>query len=467
MVAREFIEEGESAKTTARTQLQALLTYCRTNKGKVDVVVIYNVSRLSRDRFDYGALRMFFKQTGITVRSATEPVDDTSTGKMVEGLMSVFAQFDNDQKAERTAKGMQAALALGRWTFQAPLGYVSGNPRTGSSLALDPVRAPLVRLAFDSVDNGKPVPEALRLVIAAGLRTKAGMPISSQSFWALLRNPIYAGRVVVAKWGVDRDGDFEPIVAASVFRRVSARLAGKVPEAVHRKRDRDDFPLRRFLVCARCRRAVSGSLSRGRSRRYAYYHCPKCPGVRGRSTDVENLFRERLDGVQMAPGYMRLFREIVLDVWRTEQAQAVSTAAVMSAKVSAVQGRLERLDEVFIYQQAIDRSTYEKQRDKLREELTLAELAAHEAKIEQFDVEGVLGFAEHLVTNAGRLWAEGTLEQRQLIQRAIFPEGLTFDGTEVGTGATCLAFMQLPASGRLENGMASPPGFESQLVCAI
>jgi len=40
-VAREFIEEGESAKTTARTQLQALLTYCRTNKGKVDVVVIY------------------------------------------------------------------------------------------------------------------------------------------------------------------------------------------------------------------------------------------------------------------------------------------------------------------------------------------------------------------------------------------------------------------------------------------
>ena len=34
-VAREFIEEGESAKTTARTQLQALLTYCRANKGKV------------------------------------------------------------------------------------------------------------------------------------------------------------------------------------------------------------------------------------------------------------------------------------------------------------------------------------------------------------------------------------------------------------------------------------------------
>jgi len=44
---------------------------------------------------------------------------------------------------------------------------------------------------------------------------------------------------------------------------------------------------------------------------------------------------------------------------------------------------------VFIYQQAIDRTTYETQRDKLREELTLAELATHDAKIEAFDVEGI------------------------------------------------------------------------------
>ena len=46
---------------------------------------------------------------------------------------------------------------------------------------------------------------------------------------------------------------------------------------------------------------------------------------------------------------------------------------------------------VRIYQQAIDRATYETQRDKLREELTLAELATHDAKIEAFDVEGIPG----------------------------------------------------------------------------
>jgi hypothetical protein len=47
-----------------------------------------------------------------------------------------------------------------------------------------------------------------------------------------------------------------------------------------------------------------------------------------------------------------------------------------------------------------------------------------------------------------------------MIQRAIFPEGLTFDGKEVGTGVACLAFMQLQESDAVQNGMASPPGFE-------
>ena len=322
------------------------------------------------------------------------------------------------------------------------------------------VSAPLIRLAFESIDRGKPVANVLQMITAAGLRTKAGKALSAQSFWAMLRNPIYAGGVRVKSWDVEVEGDFDPLIDVGMFRRVSVRLAAKNAEPVRWKRDREDFPLRRFLKCGECRRAISGSVSRGRSNRYAYYHCPKCRGVRGRTVDVEQLFRERLDGVSFAPAYRRLFREIVLDVWKGEQVQAVKAEAALAANVRDIKGKLERLDEMFIYREAIDRTTYETQRDKLRQQLTLAELAAHDAKIEAFDVEGVLGFAEHLVANAGRLWVEGTLEQRQSIQRAIFPEGLPYNGREIGTGLTCLAFMQLPASDGLTNGMASPPGFE-------
>jgi DNA invertase Pin-like site-specific DNA recombinase len=51
-----------------------------------------------------------------------EPISDDPVGKLTENMLAAIAQFDNEQKAERTKAGMRTALALGRWTWQAPLG---------------------------------------------------------------------------------------------------------------------------------------------------------------------------------------------------------------------------------------------------------------------------------------------------------------------------------------------------------
>ena len=65
-VLERFHEEGESAKTTDRSQLQALLKYCRTHKGKVHFVVVYNLTRFAREKYDHFALRAYLKSLGIT-----------------------------------------------------------------------------------------------------------------------------------------------------------------------------------------------------------------------------------------------------------------------------------------------------------------------------------------------------------------------------------------------------------------
>ena len=84
---------------------------------------MYNLTRFAREKYDHFALRAHLKSLGISLRSATEPIDDTSTGKLMEGVLAAFAQFDNDVRSDRTRAGMRAALELGRWTFPAPLGY--------------------------------------------------------------------------------------------------------------------------------------------------------------------------------------------------------------------------------------------------------------------------------------------------------------------------------------------------------
>jgi site-specific DNA recombinase len=76
-ILERFKEEGESAKTADRTELQRLLTYCRTHKCNVHFVVVFNLTRFARDKYDHFALRSHLQSLGISLRSATEPIDDT------------------------------------------------------------------------------------------------------------------------------------------------------------------------------------------------------------------------------------------------------------------------------------------------------------------------------------------------------------------------------------------------------
>jgi len=170
-ILQRFHEQGESAKTTDRSELQNLLKYCRTHKGKVHFVIVYNLTRFAREKYDHFALRAHLKSLGISLRSATEPIDDTSTGKLMEGVLAAFAQFDNDVRSDRTRAGMRAALELGRWTFPAPLGYLNAPKWSGKSLVHDPDRAKLVKRAFEDLATGRYTKqEVIARATAAGLR---------------------------------------------------------------------------------------------------------------------------------------------------------------------------------------------------------------------------------------------------------------------------------------------------------
>jgi hypothetical protein len=102
--------------------------------------------------------------------------------------------------------------------------------------------------------------------------------------------------------------------------------------------------------------------------------------------------------------------------------------------------------------------------DKLDEEITLAEIALHDARLDELDVEGVLAFADYVPTNAGRLWVEASLDQKQRLQKVLFPQGVTYsaDGA-FGTAETSVIFRLLQAVPTQKASEASPTGFEPVL----
>jgi len=91
----------------------------------------------------------------------------------------------------------------------------------------------------------------------------------------------------------------------------------------------------------------------------------------------------------------------------------------------------------------------------------VSELQLEGAKLDEIDVEGLLGFAEHVLGNAATLWLEADVDQKQRIQRALFPKGLEFEDGRIGTPVTCLAFSEFRASINPESGVASPTGTDT------
>jgi len=109
--------------------------------------------------------------------------------------------------------------------------------------------------------------------------------------------------------------------------------------------------------------------------------------------------------------------------------------------------KLDRLDEAFLYAQTIDLTSYGRQRDRLREELTLAQIDRHAEAVEEIDVTGILAFAERVLPRAADLWVQASLDQKQRLQQLFFPDGIAFDGNRFNRTAATAPFFKYLATG--------------------
>ena len=123
--------------------------------------------------------------------------------------------------------------------------------------------------------------------------------------------------------------------------------------------------------------------------------------------------------------------------------------------------RRTSLDEAFLFERSNDIETYDRHTEKMREELTLARIDRHSGQLEELDVEGILGFAERVLSRAADLWVQASFEQRQRFQQLFLPDGIAFDGNcLIGTGVTAATFRYLRENRIGNEGLVDLTGIE-------
>jgi len=221
--------------------------------------------------------------------------------------------------------------------------------------------------------------------------------------------------------------------------------------------------LRVFVRCAKCGTALTGSWSTGRKKKCPYYRCREnCDAVKAQPDKLHAIFLEWLRRLAPKPESMVSMKDTIRAVWKERQRDSEKLRVVLKRKLAEVETRRTTLVDRWL-DGKVDQGIYDENIGRLTAEVDSVRGELIGTELESIELERVLDFAERIILRPDRLWVESSLDQRQRLQKTLFPNGIEFDGEEFGTDSTPLFFS---LSGRDFNDdacMASPTGFEPVL----
>src|SRR5437868_6129030 len=268
-----YDDGGFSGGTIERPALQDLLGDIRA--GRIDIVVVYKVDRLTRSLADFARLVELFDAQGVSFVSVTQQFNTTSSmGRLTLNVLLSFAQFEREVTGERIRDKIAASKKKGMWMGgNVPLGY-DANERT---LVINPAEAETVRRVFALYRELGCVRRVKEEADRLGLRTKCsttngtergGKPFSRGHLYTLLSNPIYTGHI--AHKGELHPGQQPALIDNETWIAVRDQLAANTSD--HRRKAKAAEPslLAGLLVDAQGDRLTpSHAVKKGR--RYRYY----------------------------------------------------------------------------------------------------------------------------------------------------------------------------------------------------
>jgi site-specific DNA recombinase len=297
--------------------------------GKIDIVVVYKVDRLSRSLLDFARLMEVFDRKKVSFVSVTQQFNTaTSIGRLVLNILLSFAQFEREMISERTRDKMSAARRKGKWTGgRPPLGY----DIIGRKLVINDVEAQLIRTVFMLYLDERSLLRVAEVLNTRGHRMKSwttrkgehrdGGQWDKAAVLRVLTSVVYLGKIEYRE--VVYQGEHPAIVDEATFNRVAALLKARRGGAGNSK-NTFGFLLRGLIRCRACGSVMTSSCTTRKATVYRYYTCTavarrgraKCPVRAVPAEAIERFVVERIQTLGREPS---LVDGVVAQAQRSEE----------------------------------------------------------------------------------------------------------------------------------------------------
>ncbi len=306
-IVEHFSDEAFSGTNANRPGFMSMINEAK-NKPVWDAVLVFDMSRFSRNTRDAINYENILNDCGIELISVTELYDNTPAGEYNKAIQTVNNQQYSRSLAFRTRAGMKSKAEEGIWLGgHIPLGYELGPDR---KLKICPTEAEIIRKIFDLYEQGNSYQMIADALNEEKYTNRLGMPFTKGSFRDILKSSRYAGTTV---WNrrkeKDRNGKRNNSAEKDISEQVILegcpaiiseeqfdRVQDMMKERAEGKGDqvlREHYMLgaKKLLRCAECDKFMVGTKQMSHGKKYRVYRCPnhKNGGCPTKDIPADNL----------------------------------------------------------------------------------------------------------------------------------------------------------------------------------
>lgn len=332
-----YADGGYSGASTDRPAFKRLTEDIEA--GRIDVVAVYKIDRLSRSLLDFSTIIRRFEDHGVEFVSITQQFNTgSSMGKLTLNILMSFAEFEREVISERTRDKMAASRKRGLWVGgHSPLGYRSDK---GKLIVVED-EAKRVRQIFKLYLQLGALSETCTELNRRGWTTKKGAAWGKSNLSSHLKQVLYLGKIPYK--GATFDGQHDAIIELSVFDAVAAQLKRHRRGGGSSAKNKWAMRLKGILVCGKCGTQMLHTYSRHNERLYHYYVCPslqmpgddRCDGYRVSAQQIEEFVVDRIKGVGKDP-------KVLTATLATARKEAERERPELLSEKRSIQGTLRR-----------------------------------------------------------------------------------------------------------------------------
>ncbi len=416
-------QDDSSAKNFNRPQFQKLLTDLKEKRIKPSQLICLRIDRFSRNLQETMLMTQILKELKVEIYYLEGNVDlSTPESNILYMLSALLPQVENERRGLNTKQGMRQALRQGRWVWKAPKGYINGPNKD----ILVSKESEYIIQGFKEVSLGLKSPDKVRKEL-----NEVGFKCSKQSFIKILKDPFYTGRIQIKESKNEPleivNALHQPIIDIDIFEQVQNVLNGRSRKQPKKSKLRAIFPLRGHLKCKICGNVLTASSSKGRSKKYDYYHCQNGCKERIDATLANKDFENYLSTFKVNNEISILYTEILKDICKENEGLKGNKLSNINNKIENENDKLRNLDTKYLNNN-IDSDDYKRMSKNIKDNINKLtdEYNLHISTEE--NLEKHLKYGISLLSHLQYYYSNAPIEIKHQIIGSIFPEKLEFDG---------------------------------------